>query len=115
MQDDPVCVAARKAGKKVVVDQWVEDSFELGELADADRVSLTSLPAFYATAVLTFRICLVPRNLEELESNLIMKWEALSRYWFQFMGSEQALVFFLPNNKLVVFRGVPVSISVLSP
>ena len=74
-----MCVAARKAGKKVVVDQWVEDSFELGELADADRVSLTSLPAFYATAVLTFRLCLVPRNLEELESNPIMKWEALSR------------------------------------
>ncbi|OQU90543.1 hypothetical protein SORBI_3002G427100 [Sorghum bicolor] len=38
MQDDPVCVAARKAGKKVVVDQWVEDSFELRELVDADRV-----------------------------------------------------------------------------
>ncbi|PWZ15905.1 hypothetical protein Zm00014a_019866 [Zea mays] len=38
LYDDPVCVAARKAGKKVVVDQWVEDSFDLGELADADRV-----------------------------------------------------------------------------
>lgn len=40
-----MCVAARKAGKKVVVDQWVEDSFDLGELADADRVSLTFLSA----------------------------------------------------------------------
>lgn len=50
-----MCVAARKAGKKVVVDQWVDDSFELRELADADRVSLTSLPASYATAVLTFK------------------------------------------------------------
>jgi hypothetical protein len=67
-----VCVAARKAGKKVVVDQWVEDSFELRELVDADRVSLTSLPALYVTPVLNFRLCLVPRNLEELESSLIM-------------------------------------------
>ena len=43
MQDDPVCVAARLDKKKVVTDQWVEDSFELGELADADRVNLASL------------------------------------------------------------------------
>ncbi|KAJ1255769.1 hypothetical protein BS78_K161800 [Paspalum vaginatum] len=38
LYDDPVCVATRKDGKKVVTAQWVEDSFELGELADADRV-----------------------------------------------------------------------------
>jgi hypothetical protein len=37
------------------------------------------------------RPCLIPKNCEELESNIIMKWEALSRYWFQFMGSKQAL------------------------
>ena len=37
------------------------------------------------------RPCLVPKNWEELESNLIMKWEAPSRYWFQFMGSKQVL------------------------
>ncbi|CAN6206531.1 unnamed protein product [Urochloa humidicola] len=36
--DDPVCVAAREDGKKVVTDYWVEDSFVLGQLADADRV-----------------------------------------------------------------------------
>ena len=30
MQDDPVCVAARKDKKKVVTEQWVQDSFELG-------------------------------------------------------------------------------------
>ncbi|KAL6657314.1 hypothetical protein ACP70R_005094 [Stipagrostis hirtigluma subsp. patula] len=36
--DHPVCVAARKDGKKLVTEQWVEDSLELGELADADRV-----------------------------------------------------------------------------
>ncbi|PAN15560.1 hypothetical protein PAHAL_2G497700 [Panicum hallii] len=38
LYDDPVCVAARKDKKKVVTEQWVEDSFELGELADADKV-----------------------------------------------------------------------------
>ncbi|KAG2639224.1 hypothetical protein PVAP13_2NG615001 [Panicum virgatum] len=38
LYDDPVCVAARKDKKKVVTEQWVEDSLELGELADADRV-----------------------------------------------------------------------------
>jgi hypothetical protein len=43
MQDDPVCVAARKDGKKVVTEQWVDDSLDLGELADADRVSLPIL------------------------------------------------------------------------
>jgi len=43
MQDDPVCVAARKDKKKVVTEQWLEDSLELGELADADRVNLASL------------------------------------------------------------------------
>nr|CAB3459044.1 unnamed protein product [Digitaria exilis] len=48
LYDDPVCVAARKDRKKVVTDQWVEDSLELGQLADADRVNLASLPAFYA-------------------------------------------------------------------
>ena len=42
-------------------------------------------------AVYHFRPCLVSRNLEALENNLIMKWEALSRYWFQFMGSKRAL------------------------
>ncbi|CAN6220015.1 unnamed protein product [Urochloa humidicola] len=36
--DDPVCVAARKDGKKVVTEHWVEDCLELGQLADADRV-----------------------------------------------------------------------------
>jgi len=58
MQDDPVCVAARLDKKKVVTDQWVEDSFELGELADADRVNLVALSAFYATASLpTSSVC----------------------------------------------------------
>jgi len=32
-----VCGAARKE-KKFITEQWVQDSFELGELADADRV-----------------------------------------------------------------------------
>nr|XP_034579993.1 BRCT domain-containing protein At4g02110 [Setaria viridis] len=41
LYDDPVCVAARKDKKKVVTEHWVEDSFELGELADADRVIYT--------------------------------------------------------------------------
>ena len=31
---------------------------------------------------LTFKSCLVPRNWEELYSNLTIRWEALSRYWF---------------------------------
>ncbi|KAK3126088.1 hypothetical protein QOZ80_7BG0613720 [Eleusine coracana subsp. coracana] len=38
LYDDPVCVTARKDGKKVVTEQWVDDSFELGVLPDADRV-----------------------------------------------------------------------------
>ena len=56
-----MCVAARLDKKKVVTDQWVEDSFELGELADADRVNLASLSAFCATASLptsSFSVCL---------------------------------------------------------
>jgi hypothetical protein len=32
-------VAARKDGTKVVSEQWVDDSLDLGEMADADRVS----------------------------------------------------------------------------
>ncbi|RLN38618.1 BRCT domain-containing protein [Panicum miliaceum] len=36
--DDPMCVAARAEGKKVVSEPWVEDSLDCGELADADRV-----------------------------------------------------------------------------
>lgn len=36
--------------------------------------------------------CLVPWNWEEFKSNLIIIiWEALSRYLFQFMGSKQAV------------------------
>ncbi|KAL5196996.1 hypothetical protein ABZP36_000508 [Zizania latifolia] len=38
LYDDPVCVAARKDGKKVVSELWVDDSLDLGEVADADRV-----------------------------------------------------------------------------
>ena len=40
---------------------------------------------------ISLRPCLVPRNWDELESNLIMKWEALSRYWFQLIVSKQDL------------------------
>jgi hypothetical protein len=39
MQDDPVCVAARRGGKKVVTELWVDDSLDAGVMADADRVS----------------------------------------------------------------------------
>lgn len=35
-----MCVTARKDGKKVVTEQWVDDSIEFGVRADADRVSL---------------------------------------------------------------------------
>lgn len=38
MQDDPVCVAARKDGTKVVTGLWVDDSLDLGAMADADHV-----------------------------------------------------------------------------
>lgn len=58
MQDDPVCVAARKDGKKVVTEQWVDDSFDLGVLADADRVSLpipSDLLLFNANTSLRFQ------------------------------------------------------------
>uniref|UniRef100_A0A0A9B8S3 BRCT domain-containing protein n=1 Tax=Arundo donax TaxID=35708 RepID=A0A0A9B8S3_ARUDO len=33
-----MCVAARKDGKKVVTELWVDNSLDLGQLADADRV-----------------------------------------------------------------------------
>ncbi|KAG2552533.1 hypothetical protein PVAP13_9KG467100 [Panicum virgatum] len=36
--DDPTCVAARAAGKKVISEQWVEDSLDRGALADTERV-----------------------------------------------------------------------------
>ncbi|XP_048554547.1 BRCT domain-containing protein At4g02110-like [Triticum urartu] len=36
--DDPVCVAAREGGKKVVNELWVDDSLDAGVIADADRV-----------------------------------------------------------------------------
>jgi hypothetical protein len=51
MQDDPLCVAARELGNKVVTEEWVDDSIDLGVLADADRVSLPThpqLPASYS-------------------------------------------------------------------
>ncbi|KAL5198063.1 hypothetical protein ABZP36_001575 [Zizania latifolia] len=38
LYDDPVCVVARKDGKKLVSTLWVDDSLNLGEVADADRV-----------------------------------------------------------------------------
>ncbi|KAG8099022.1 hypothetical protein GUJ93_ZPchr0013g36952 [Zizania palustris] len=38
LYDDPVCVSARKDGKKVVSELWVDDSLDLGQVADADRV-----------------------------------------------------------------------------
>ena len=39
MQDDPVCVAAREGGKKVVSELWVDDSLDARVIADADRVN----------------------------------------------------------------------------
>ncbi|KQK14522.1 BRCT domain-containing protein At4g02110 [Brachypodium distachyon] len=36
--DDPVCAAAREGGKKVVTELWVDDSLDMGALANADRV-----------------------------------------------------------------------------
>uniref|UniRef100_A0ACD5TC94 Uncharacterized protein n=1 Tax=Avena sativa TaxID=4498 RepID=A0ACD5TC94_AVESA len=36
--DDPVCVAARAQGHKVVSELWVDDSLDRAALADADRV-----------------------------------------------------------------------------
>jgi topoisomerase (DNA) II binding protein 1 len=38
VQDDPVCVAARAQGHKVVSELWVDDSLDRAVLADADRV-----------------------------------------------------------------------------
>ena len=38
VQDDPVCVAARAQGNKVVSELWVDDSLDRAALADADRV-----------------------------------------------------------------------------
>ena len=39
VEDDPVCVAAREGGKKVVNELWVDDSLDAGVIADAYRVS----------------------------------------------------------------------------
>ncbi|KAM3368925.1 hypothetical protein ACQJBY_017064 [Aegilops geniculata] len=36
--DDPVCVAAREHGAKVVTGLWVDDCLDLGAMADADHV-----------------------------------------------------------------------------
>ncbi|KAF7010201.1 hypothetical protein CFC21_024651 [Triticum aestivum] len=36
--DDPVCVAAREHGTKVVTGLWVDDCLDLGAMADADHV-----------------------------------------------------------------------------
>ncbi|XP_068662475.1 BRCT domain-containing protein At4g02110-like [Aristolochia californica] len=38
VHDDPICVAARSDGKTLVTDLWVEDSLDMGSLADANRV-----------------------------------------------------------------------------
>jgi hypothetical protein len=51
MQDDPVCVAARRDGKKVVTELWVDDSLDTGAMADADRVSQSCYCACICTAV----------------------------------------------------------------
>lgn len=34
-----MCVAARNDGKVLVTELWIDDSLDLGEMADADRVS----------------------------------------------------------------------------
>lgn len=36
-----MCVAAREDGKQVVTELWVDDSLDLGVVADANRVSFT--------------------------------------------------------------------------
>jgi hypothetical protein len=54
LQGDPVCVAAREAGKKVVTENWVEDSFQLGELADEDRVRQSR----FSACIKLERLCL---------------------------------------------------------
>jgi hypothetical protein len=65
-------------------------AFDVSGASPAKRNTVSSIHA-YSDHGITLRPCLVPRNWEELENNLIIKWEALSRYWFQFMGSKQAL------------------------
>jgi hypothetical protein len=49
-QDDPVCVAARAQGHKVVSELWVDDNLDRAVLADADRVC--SFPPLIASALL---------------------------------------------------------------
>ncbi|GJN10610.1 hypothetical protein PR202_ga28718 [Eleusine coracana subsp. coracana] len=53
LYDDPVCVAARKDGKKVVTEQWVDDSFELGVLPDADRKMVSMMGASFSKTLVT--------------------------------------------------------------
>lgn len=48
VQDDPVCIAARHDGKTLVTESWVEDSLDIGKVADAKRVgSICSLFFFF--------------------------------------------------------------------
>ncbi|KAG2541393.1 hypothetical protein PVAP13_9NG678500 [Panicum virgatum] len=50
--DDPTCVAARAEGKKVVSEQWVEDSLDHGVLADADRKMVSLMGARFSKPLL---------------------------------------------------------------
>jgi topoisomerase (DNA) II binding protein 1 len=39
LYDDPICVAARNSGKVVVTGSWVDHSFDIGMLDNANSVS----------------------------------------------------------------------------
>lgn len=55
VQDDPVCIAARRDGKTLVTESWVEDSLDIGKVADAKRVgSICSLFFFHLPSLLSF-------------------------------------------------------------
>lgn len=43
MQDDPICVDARRDGKILVTGLWVDDSFCMGMAADPNNVSFSCI------------------------------------------------------------------------
>jgi hypothetical protein len=64
-QDDPVCVAARAQGHKVVSELWVDDNLDRAVLADADRVC--SFPPLIASALLQSFLCtILPQSFSDV-------------------------------------------------
>jgi hypothetical protein len=65
-QDDPVCVAARAQGHKVVSELWVDDSLDRAVLADADRVR-SQFPLLTASLLpQSFSCTILPQSFSDV-------------------------------------------------